>query len=78
MLDNPAGGAGLAIGVGKKATKNHLDLTALKRQVRPGNSKELLMKRGPWYRRQPTGLQAGHRIYFKEFVFGVSKIFLYC
>ena len=32
-VDNPAGGAGLSMGVGKKPTKNHLDSTALKRQV---------------------------------------------
>ena len=43
MVDNPAGGAGLTIGV----DKNHLDLTALKSQVRLGNSKELLMNEDP-------------------------------
>ena len=33
--------------VGKKPTKNHLDSTALKRQVQPGNSEELLVNEDP-------------------------------
>ena len=39
-VDHQTEGAELSMGVGKKPTKNHLDSTALKRQVRPGNSEE--------------------------------------